>query len=293
MYELEYISDFYNVKLIGEGISEQYIILGDDEITGIVYSAYDSSDESTDLYLSYYVNEYFTNSVKILDLSGKHNIKYFDIYQGCDLNYYIDYSYSNDQGKVFRDITLFEKNSDLVVTNAYSATGNVVSGEPFTMNVEIFNDSLESINSLTANLLNAFGEIVSSDTINLTLGDNQQILSGEKRVVEFQFIVSEVSEKYTIEVVSNVNEVTENLSNNKYELELIYPDIEVNVKLLEMGNISYLLVMLRNIGGVASQPGTIYVGNGAITPQYKVNATSNQVELVFDALYQLEYESMA
>lgn len=128
------------------------------------------------------------------------------------------------------------------------------------LNLTITNDSLQTIHSISAIVKTALGETVGNEIILSGL----TVLPGEtKTVVAKDFKLAVFADFYTVEIQSEfVSE--ENQDNNCIEnIPLVFADLSVNARYVEIAGVKYLLVIVQNQGDL---PATfeICVENGIV-----------------------------
>lgn len=286
----------FEVDVIAENITNNHQIIFDE--SGELYAlasidTYASNDENDIEYSNISVKMYdknlkeFGKNVQITHIEENRNyIEYFTTYWDEDAKLHFAYTYSilkfegeeNEYYEYHENDVIIEKEFDLSLNAVDINKTEIIDGEEISIFVHVSNNSLESVSSLTFDLL--YGGIsIGSSTLEETL------LSGESKALEFKVkFVNKGAEQYTVKVSSSNHEEL-NISNNELQLNLVFPDLYVNAKFVEIANIPYLLVLVKNEGLVASGKSYIYVNSGT----YSMDENANTE----DALYSLEIPSLA
>lgn len=279
----------------------EFIVI-DGEIRGIIYVVNkENSDGVTSSSNLYYVlnnGNSFSNPIKVTNLDTNYHIENFAYYVYND-ELFVTYTYykenvtydivkdENDQNVVtnenhtilgyYKATSTLSKDNDIVLQDVIFEYSDIKPNQPFTIVTELLNDSLETIENVTIELV-FNGEVI--QTVEVTTN----ILPGELSLVEAKFDLTEINENYEIRISTNLLE--NDTTNNSKQVKLGYSDLVLNTKYVTIGHVEYILVFMQNAGNIESNAGSIYVTLGSVSPFV---SDSNEI---IDPLYELSYDAI-
>lgn len=296
--------DLATIKLENSEFVKETILENVDESSKIIF------DESGNLYALASINTYvsedgtieysnisvrmydeelkeFGENVQITHIDqNKNYVEYYTTYWDNESKLHFAYTYSilnidsndNEYYDYYENDIIINKEFDISLNVLEVEKTSVKDNEDMTFYVNVSNNSLEKVTSLTFEL--SYGsEVISSKTL------DEVLLSGESKNFEINTkFINKGIDKYTITVTGD-SKIESNITNNSKDISLVFTDLFVNAKFVEIANIPYLLVVVRNDGLAASGKSYIYVNSGTYSMDENVDTN--------DALYSLEIAPLA
>ncbi|MBE6553138.1 MAG: hypothetical protein E7666_02230 [Ruminococcaceae bacterium] len=256
----------WSAALVCEGLGNEYrpIYNPDGSLFGIGFLV-QRGELVADLTVIPYVDGTFASPLTLISGGENGIVEFFSTYAyGDELRVLYTLSTANGELRTYgvqeREVKLPD---DLILDGVRCENDKVTANEAFDLSLTVTNRSLKPLTALDVILRDP---ATKAEIRRVSLTD-QMILPGSTETLTVKLTLDCFIESYIVEVEETdaaYEESSEEKANNACNYAIVYPDLCVSAKHVEIAGVQYLLILVQNLGELPSAGYTLYVENGIV-----------------------------